>query len=598
MAEEGVAAMAEFLRSTVRLRPGPASEYAAGLVAEGYDTPDLFADLTPQELKEDFGFRKGHVKAVEKARGADSAFSSTSDRATQGGRSASALTAAITVSAIRGGAESTDALTLSDGKVKMEAEVLGRGAQGIVRAATLTRKNGVTEAVAAKTLAPGASEKDHQRFTKEYELSLRAAAHCEGVARVYGCTRHNSALVIVMKRYKQSLHGYFLSREKPENERRFVPLPLEQALEFGVQVASALAGLHAVGIIVHDLKPANLLMNEHGALVIADFGIASIEAATMSCTSSRAAGGTSFYMCAELFNEESITSAVDIWSWGIIMVEMVTGEVPWHGMRPQQIAMAVGIKKRTPSIPGVLPESIKAILQQCFEHDPTLRPAASELVDALRTAQQKCAEAAVPAELEPEPEPEIAAQPDPITCDFGHQISIEQVLPQGLSLDDCYPIATAYNATSASDPYAGAPEVLLANSSYPKAAAADPNSVPDSSATVAMPARAAAAHDVRSDIPKPSQVADGGSAGTDADKSNSETGSSEVVVSAEEGSVKLLPSGLRETTYQDGRVETTSTARDSAGWKKTVRIRSSAGGGVLCQGLCIIYSVLIRVLRL
>lgn len=271
--------------------------------------------------------------------------------------------------------------TLPDGSTIeiMEDEVLGAGGGGLVTAALMTRRSGATEIVAAKRLPLGATEKQQQHFMREFEIATKAALECGGVGvcKVYGFIYHRSHMVIVMKKYKESLQDRF-DRQSNEDGTH-APMKLSEVLTLALQLARALQGLHRADIRLQDLKPANILFDEAGVPVITDFGISVIQGATQATS----LGGTSNYMCRELFEEENITPAVDIWSLAAVLVQTLTGRMPWLGMKHQGIMKAVLLDKSTPDIPEGLPEPFTTLLQRCFSHVPRERPTASDIVVAL-----------------------------------------------------------------------------------------------------------------------------------------------------------------------------------------------------------------------
>ena len=138
-------------------------------------------------------------------------------------------------------------------------------------------------------------------------------------------------------------------------------------------------GLHSAGIRVQDLKPGNIPFDAEGVPVISDFGISAIEGATQATS----VGGTANYMCAEMFEEENITLAIDIWAWGATLVEALSGKTPWFPSKFPAIMKAIVMDKKSPPIPDGLPEPLHALLARCFSHDPEQRPVAKELVETL-----------------------------------------------------------------------------------------------------------------------------------------------------------------------------------------------------------------------
>jgi hypothetical protein len=184
---------------------------------------------------------------------------------------------------------------------------------------------------------------------------------------------------MVMKKYEGSLSDRFNAQLNPSHPDSHVPLSLPDALVLGLHVARALEGLHAADIRMQDLKPGNILFDKEGVPVLTDFGVAAIEGATQATS----VGGTGNYMCAEMFEEQPLTTKVDIWAFGVVLVEALSGQVPWFGLRHHQIMTAVLVKKQIPTVPADLPAELQSLLARCFEHDPTKRPSATELVQTL-----------------------------------------------------------------------------------------------------------------------------------------------------------------------------------------------------------------------
>ena len=340
-----------------------AREYAAELAEQGFDTPEDFDEIPLEDLTTDIKFKKGDLLKVERYR--------------------AKLAPAPEP-------EPDDALgdplgaQLSDGSTVELGEVIGRGGQGVVKAATITHADGKKSKAAVKLLAQGASERDQQKIGKEITIAMRAAEKCRGVCESYGQVMLEGCVGLVMKRYSCSLEQLL-----NENEPR-VPLPFAHALGFGLQVAQALADLHAENVTVQDLKPANLLLDEVGALVVADFGIAALTETLAS--QSRTGAGTPMYQAYEQFDPDTfgpVTVQTDVWAWACIMVEMLTGKLPWPkpdgtAARQQEIMTNIVVKQKTPELPLVCRPAIVQLLTRCFSHDQTQRPTSKDLVDALQ----------------------------------------------------------------------------------------------------------------------------------------------------------------------------------------------------------------------
>eukprot|EP01043_Picozoa_sp_COSAG02_P058565 COSAG02_NODE_7310_length_3070_cov_26.598788_2_plen_801_part_01 len=273
-----------------------------------------------------------------------------------------------------GDGSTVELAVLADGK----HEIVGRGGSGVVVVGIRTRRSGVTERVACKTLVAGSSEKDVQKFHREYEINLRASQNCAGAVRTYGCVHINGSLYLVMKLYASDFAELLEQQEGP--------LPLLDAVHFGLQICAALSELHLAGIVVRDLKPSNLLVDTSKKLVISDFGIAGLLDMTSITTNGQA--GTAQYMSPEQFDSDlgKATEPTDVWAWACIMVQMLSGQTPWPGATANVI-MGNLFKKKTPQLPErvACPAELRELLTRCFRIVPAERPTTPEVEAVLRT---------------------------------------------------------------------------------------------------------------------------------------------------------------------------------------------------------------------
>ena len=224
--------------------------------------------------------------------------------------------------------------------VEHTAEHLGRGGSGIVHKGWLMLPDSTRSEVAIKMLAPGATEREVQQFQKEYIVHWNASQRCPGACVMHGCVHRGTDLCLVMKLYRGgSLHEKLDARRDPRDDTRREPLPLRDAVGHAMQLAEALAQLHAERIVCSDLKPGNVLIDEDGSLVISDFGLAVMLERTVMRTSTRTgdgAGGTAAYMAPEQHDSDTfgrVSPKTDVWALGCIILEMVTGLVPWVGAK-------------------------------------------------------------------------------------------------------------------------------------------------------------------------------------------------------------------------------------------------------------------------
>src|SRR5450432_3305430 len=240
---------------------------------------------------------------------------------------------------------------------------LGAGGMGEVYRA---RDGKLNRDVAIKVL-PAALANDAQYMARfEREAQMLAALNHPNIATVYGIEQ--GALVMEL------LEGADLKG----------PLPLEEALAIARQIAAGLEAAHEKGIIHRDLKPANIKLTPSGVVKILDFGLAkSVEpgahagsSATLSPTLSlemTRAGmilGTATYMSPEQARGKVVDKRIDIWAFGVVLYEIVTGKRLFEGEDLTETLASV-VKDR-PDLSAV-PANVRRLLERCLEKDPKKR---------------------------------------------------------------------------------------------------------------------------------------------------------------------------------------------------------------------------------
>jgi Tol biopolymer transport system component len=156
-------------------------------------------------------------------------------------------------------------------------------------------------------------------------------------------------------------------------------MPLDEVLSIALQLVEALEAAHSSGIVHRDLKPANVKTRSDGAIKVLDFGIATLLATpdaignaptTPAATRPGEAIGTPAYMAPEQARGETVDRRADIWAFGVLVLEMITGRSPFA--RANTADTVVAVLKEEPALEGV-PPALHRLLRACLEKDPRRR---------------------------------------------------------------------------------------------------------------------------------------------------------------------------------------------------------------------------------
>jgi serine/threonine protein kinase len=250
---------------------------------------------------------------------------------------------------------------------------LGEGGMGVVYQA---RDTHLDRLVAIKVLPPDkvADPGRRQRFVQEAKAA--SALNHPNIVTIYDIRAEGGVDFIVME---------YIAGRTIEEAIASKGMRPAQVLKYAVQIADALAKAHGAGILHRDLKPSNIMVTEEGRVKILDFGLAKLlepsdspEAATLTArqlTEEGAVLGTAAYMSPEQAEGRKLDGRSDIFSFGAVLYEMVTGRRPFTG--DSRLSMMAKILNEDPKPPGQLaasiPPELEKLMLRCLRKDPARR---------------------------------------------------------------------------------------------------------------------------------------------------------------------------------------------------------------------------------
>jgi Tol biopolymer transport system component len=251
------------------------------------------------------------------------------------------------------------------------AAQIGAGGMGEVYQAHDTK---LGRDVAIKVL-PEAFAHDADRLSRfQREAKMLAALNHPNIATIHGLEHSDGVQYLVME---------LVSGETLAERVKAGPLGIDEALKIAVQIAEALEAAHEKGIIHRDLKPANVKLTPEGKVKVLDFGLAkafggdtSTEDIGNSPTLSMAATmqgvilGTAAYMSPEQARGKAVDKRTDIWAFGCVLYELLTGKAAFHGEDVTDIlAAVVRAEPDWTALPANISPSIRVLLQRCLRKD-------------------------------------------------------------------------------------------------------------------------------------------------------------------------------------------------------------------------------------
>lgn len=252
--------------------------------------------------------------------------------------------------------------------------LLGAGGMGEVYRARDTR---LDRAVAIKILASHLSSSPELKQRMEREARAISSLNHPNICHLYDLGSQNGTDYLVME---------FLEGETLAERLRRGALPLSDVLKIGTTVAEALALAHRQGIVHRDLKPGNIFINEDGSIKVLDFGMSKL-GESESLTQDGYTLGTPEYMAPEQCIGAPVDPRTDLYAFGVLMYEALTGDLPIRGRNRREL-----LELHQREIPRPLrvarpdlqiPETLDAAVMLCLKKRAAERPASARDLERL-----------------------------------------------------------------------------------------------------------------------------------------------------------------------------------------------------------------------
>ncbi|UCG51025.1 MAG: serine/threonine protein kinase, partial [Candidatus Latescibacterota bacterium] len=207
-------------------------------------------------------------------------------------------------------------------------EELGRGGMGVVYKAEDTK---LKRTVALKFLSPHLLTDKKQKARFLHEAQAAAALDHPNISTIHEVHEAEGHAFMVMA---------YIQGEDVGTKLESGPMDLEDALEIAIQVARGLSKAHGEGIVHRDIKPGNVIITPEGQAKVVDFGLAKLADQTR-LTKTGTSVGTVRYMSPEQAAGGEVDHRTDMWSFGVMLYEMLTGDIPFRGEIEQAMIYSI-----------------------------------------------------------------------------------------------------------------------------------------------------------------------------------------------------------------------------------------------------------------
>ena len=237
-------------------------------------------------------------------------------------------------------------------------EKLGEGGMGVVYKAEDTK---LKREVAIKFLPHHISSNDEDRKRFEIEAQAAASLNHPNITTIHSIEESDSEVFIVME---------YIDGIESKGKIKSGSISINEAVDIAIQIADGLEAAHKKGIVHRDIKSGNVMITKDGKAKIMDFGLAKVGKGTQ-VTKVGTTVGTVAYMSPEQTRGEEIDNRSDIWSFGVLLYEMVTGKQPFKGDYDQ--ALVYSILNEEPETAEISSTGLQNIILKALEKEPAER---------------------------------------------------------------------------------------------------------------------------------------------------------------------------------------------------------------------------------
>lgn len=256
-------------------------------------------------------------------------------------------------------------------ELQLDLTSIGSGVGGVVRRGIW---RGATVAVKMVS-CPENDEVMRQSFIQECAILAQVTNH-PNVIKFIGCSTTLPHLYLVSQYCENlSLLDYLVRRQSPVEMTALVRMMKE--------AAAGVLHLHAENVIHRDLAARNILIDSHLRCYVTDFGMSRVKELSRSYGKTRSVYGPVKWMAPECFSHKQYSFKTDVWSFGVLISEMVCRAEPYPGMDLLDVAIGIKSRQLRPSLPAGAPIQLQELTARCWAFEPDERPSMAHVFDLL-----------------------------------------------------------------------------------------------------------------------------------------------------------------------------------------------------------------------